>query len=273
MLNYRFTDSDITVPFQQVGEADTFADGWVHRKTVPYAIIAQPIRGWYTVSRNGRTVEVHPGQSALVPANTTVTFTHHGTEANPISVQWLHISCLLFGAVDITSHLDVPLVVRGEPSTMFGSVIQRLLTLTNEQSINAALLRKELGLSALRTICDCSTVSEGSDRLMLQTERLRPLFRYMNEHLREDLTIGDLATVACLSPSRLYALFKTIAAVSPMNHLRGLRIAQASRMLLMSDQPISRVAADCGFINQFHFSRIFKQSTGLSPTEYRRKTF
>jgi transcriptional regulator GlxA family with amidase domain len=58
-----------------------------------------------------------------------------------------------------------------------------------------------------------------------------------------------------------------------MLYLRKLRLARACSLLLSSDKSIGRVAAESGFVNQFHFSRIFKESMGVSPSDYRKGDF
>ena len=52
---------------------------------------------------------------------------------------------------------------------------------------------------------------------------------------------------------------------------REARIKRACQLLQQTDKNIAEVAYACGFTDPKYFSRSFKQSTGLSPTEYREK--
>jgi AraC family transcriptional regulator len=53
-------------------------------------------------------------------------------------------------------------------------------------------------------------------------------------------------------------------------YVRKLRVEQARRDLLATDQPLSTIALATGFTDQAHFSRVFKQLTGLTPGAFRR---
>ena len=58
--------------------------------------------------------------------------------------------------------------------------------------------------------------------------------------------------------------------VSPKQYLIDMRIKLAKQLLLEDEKLISDIAESCGFGSVYHFSRTFKQATGMSPTEYRR---
>jgi transcriptional regulator GlxA family with amidase domain len=59
--------------------------------------------------------------------------------------------------------------------------------------------------------------------------------------------------------------------ISPSAYRQGLRIDNAKNLLSSTELPISEVGILCGFSDSLYFSRIFRQKTGCSPTEYRRK--
>jgi AraC-like DNA-binding protein len=262
----------LTISFQSANEFSDFADGLIHKKTVPYTIILQPLLGWYTVSCCGKTIHAVPGETVLIPSNTEVTFIHHGSKAKPMSARWLHIACLIFGAIDLTSLFTIPLSVRGKPSQIIGSIIGELIHLSEDLSVYAALRRKELGFAALGCMIQCSLPREDRGGFINRAQRFEPVINYMTKHLEDALSVKDLAKAAFLSPSRFYSMFKNTMSVSPMTYFRRLRVAKASNILLMTSHPISQVAAECGFVNQFHFSRIFKEITGLNPREYRKQS-
>lgn len=52
--------------------------------------------------------------------------------------------------------------------------------------------------------------------------------------------------------------------------LRGLRLAEATRLLLHSDQPVERIAATVGFRSRSAFTRAFLRSRGVAPSDMRR---
>jgi transcriptional regulator GlxA family with amidase domain len=92
----------------------------------------------------------------------------------------------------------------------------------------------------------------------------------MHERLAETLHVSDLASVACLSESHFYAEFREAFGQPPMDYVRSLRVAAAARMLAGTTETIAVIAEATGFANPYHLSRVFKQQTGQTPTEYRR---
>ena len=70
---------------------------------------------------------------------------------------------------------------------------------------------------------------------------------------------------------RFSHLFTKKAGVSPYKYVLSLRIEEAKELLMYSSMNVSEVAASIGIAEAFYFSRIFRKSTGCSPTEYRNR--
>ena len=100
-------------------------------------------------------------------------------------------------------------------------------------------------------------------------ERLLKVLQYVSTHYGEELVVADLAQHANLSVSQLHREFARRFNITPNRYLREVRIGVARHMLESSQKPLSEIAIECGFYDQSHFSRQFKASTGLSPSDYR----
>ena len=93
---------------------------------------------------------------------------------------------------------------------------------------------------------------------------------YCANHFFEEITIDQLTKVAGLSRFHFTRLFKNVTGETPIEYLNSLRINEATRMLLHSNQlSIKEVANACGFKDQSYFCKLFRQRTGLSPGVYR----
>ena len=57
----------------------------------------------------------------------------------------------------------------------------------------------------------------------------------------------------------------------PTQHLKRLRVERARSLLLTTDQNITEIAHQCGFMTSQHFARIFRQFTLMSASDYREK--
>jgi transcriptional regulator GlxA family with amidase domain len=68
----------------------------------------------------------------------------------------------------------------------------------------------------------------------------------------------------------LERLFGLELDTSPKEAYVALRVARAADLLATSDMPISDVGYEVGFTNAGHFSRVFRQFAGMSPSDLRR---
>lgn len=91
----------------------------------------------------------------------------------------------------------------------------------------------------------------------------------MKEHLHENLTLDELAKKAHVSASYLSALFKQKTHYSPMQLYTSLKIQKASQLLKVTNTPIKQIAEEMGYLDQYSFSRSFKQVMGTSPKQFR----
>jgi AraC-like DNA-binding protein len=100
--------------------------------------------------------------------------------------------------------------------------------------------------------------------------RLTPVLEYVIVHYRRRISVEDLAGRAGLSGSQLQREFRRLFGMSVGDYLLRLRILMAQRRLRETADAIGRIATDCGFYDQSHFTRAFKAHTGLPPQQYRR---
>lgn len=99
----------------------------------------------------------------------------------------------------------------------------------------------------------------------------RKIDRYLSEHLGRSLRVGELAKQVGLSVSHFGHAFKKSFGITPHSHIVRLRLEQAQRLMLGTDDPLSQIALICGFADQAHFSRRFRRTVGDTPSEWRRR--
>ena len=74
-----------------------------------------------------------------------------------------------------------------------------------------------------------------------------------------------------LSYSHFRFLFKELTGHSPWNYLLECRLRKGEELLLSTPLRVNEIAAECAFEDEFHFSRSFRRSRGLSPSIFRRQ--
>ncbi|MFF2480147.1 AraC family transcriptional regulator [Paenibacillus sp. NPDC058071] len=100
-------------------------------------------------------------------------------------------------------------------------------------------------------------------------EPIRQSLRAIEADIAYSWTLGKLAEMAHLSPSRYSALFVQTVGTSPMDYLIQLRLSKAVSLIETTDSKIIQIAADCGFRNLSNFNRLFKLHIGKLPSELR----
>ncbi|MFQ6548600.1 helix-turn-helix domain-containing protein [Aestuariibius sp. 2305UL40-4] len=118
-----------------------------------------------------------------------------------------------------------------------------------------------------------------ASRVRAQQERLDLLDRldhriarsvdYIETHYGDALTIAELAGVACLSPGHFSRTFKTAMGVPVWAYVTRRRCERAKEMLLTTSVSIAEIAYRCGFANQGHLTRCFKEAFGGTPAAAR----
>ena len=91
-----------------------------------------------------------------------------------------------------------------------------------------------------------------------------------SDYCDSNITNAALAATCNISEVYFRKLFAAHFGVSPKQYIIDLRIQKAKQLLSENSLSVSLISEKCGFSNLYHFSRLFKQHTGVTPTEYRR---
>jgi transcriptional regulator GlxA family with amidase domain len=98
---------------------------------------------------------------------------------------------------------------------------------------------------------------------------LASLHQWTLQHLREPLTVADLAAHALMSPRTFARQFAALTGTTPHQWLIRARLMRAQELLEHSDGSIEQVAADCG-LSPLMLRRHFARMCGTTPQAYRR---
>ncbi len=114
---------------------------------------------------------------------------------------------------------------------------------------------------------------EGEDKLdkIFEDDRLHKMVTFIKEHFSEDIALADIAASGNVSERECLRSFSRTLSISPVQYLINYRITESKKLLRRTDLSISEVAYLAGFSSPAHFSRSFREETGYSPSEWRRK--
>lgn len=99
---------------------------------------------------------------------------------------------------------------------------------------------------------------------------IRKALAYIDSHISEKLTLGEISRIAGVSSTYFSALFKQISSITLWDYIFSKRIEKAIHLITesKSSDTMLEIALQCGFNNTANFNKIFRRKTGMTPTEY-----
>ena len=102
-------------------------------------------------------------------------------------------------------------------------------------------------------------------------DRIRPLFRFLEQNCGNSIQIRQAARVCGMSESHFMSVFKEVSGLSFLKYLNQYRVERAQAMLTHTEESMKNICQDVGFCDQSYFGAVFRKIVGVTPAEYRRR--
>ena len=116
---------------------------------------------------------------------------------------------------------------------------------------------------------NCVRAQKDNDIESRYSERLEPVISYIKENYAYEITLGELAAILPMSEGQFSRVFKQTMKLSPIQYLMRYRILQSCKLLQDTEKKIGEIANLSGFNNISYFNRVFLNTIGCTPKEYR----
>lgn len=184
-----------------------------------------------------------------------------------------------------------PILTESEAADLFGSLDSCVLHLDEKQTAEILdcfrkaemyghrkgfLTEKLLCSAVLQTLVFVSEllkrkeISEGLSAERIPEEIVSAI-SYINRHYNEPVSLEQAAERAHMSRYHFCRIFHGATGATFLEYLYNVRLAKAHQLLLGSDLSLSEIAARCGFSSTSHLTRIFKNTYGMPPREFRKR--
>lgn len=145
------------------------------------------------------------------------------------------------------------------------------------RTADAEYAEKEIGYEMAIKSCIYRMITAMLRHYKRQLERpvdsnfssLLPVLEYIEEKFAERLSVTELCRIASMSASHFSRTFKQMTGVTFTDYLTATRINMAKQMLVTSQWTITEIAERTGFCNIHYFGKVFKESTGVSPLQFK----
>ena len=94
---------------------------------------------------------------------------------------------------------------------------------------------------------------------------------YIDRHFAEEFSLQQMADALHVSPYYLAHVCKEATGYSPLQYVLRRRIGEAQTLLITTDLPVTRIAAQVGYDNPSHFNAQFAKAVGMAPRTFRRE--
>ena len=145
--------------------------------------------------------------------------------------------------------------------------VETMAVLENRMILEACVLR-------IISMVSRSLIPEqgkGKDTPLLHKKALQGADRYIRTHFSEDLSLASVAEHLNLHPNYFHRLYTAAFGMTPAQRILACRINASKMLLLTTNFSMAEIAAECGFSSQTYFGYKFREVTGVSPLQFRKK--
>ncbi|MEO8883098.1 MAG: AraC family transcriptional regulator [Devosia sp.] len=247
-------------------EAPDYSWSGLRRGLTPFAVIQHTIEGRGTLTYEGRSLTVGPGETMLV------TIPHDHRYFLPPGGSWSFFYLVLTGQESLRLCGGV-IAATGPVLRLSPRALDRLA------GCLLALLRGEADTpgeasalayrAATALVDDLSSVSPPAGDGAGPAWFLR-VSAHIEHHPGDSLTVDQLAEMAGLSRAHFVRQFTRLAGEPPSEYVFRSRMARAARLLQSSNLSVLEIALSLGFADPNYFTKAFRRAFDVSPTEFRR---
>ncbi len=259
------------------------------------------LEGEIDFSYEGKTVEVHEGEAHIMPpavnhfeyikkGNTCSYFVvHFDTVYRPETSDWrvddVYIPSCVMGSSEMIMDEERLRAIRKEDAFItrpvkikvhdFASLVEKLEKMEYVYELfnpTADAQWDRLLLKAyLQEILVDLFEPERRIRKGYQAACVGKFIAYVNENLHTDIDVAAIAKTYGFTPNYFRTLFKRATRLTPYDYIQRKRIDKSKVKLDLTSDSVQDIAFQVGFNDPYYFSKVFKKTVGMTPSEYRKK--
>ena len=240
------------------GESRTIKHPHQHNnRCFPFVVVVFVIKGRYICLHDGSITVADEGETLVVPE-----YILHNVEMKESGeLSWAHITAHVDGN-DILSGITAPFVIDRNHSSDIMTAVDGLVTVENRAGMLGVLYEHMYISKIFVTIASNADAGDISEPVWLTDIK-----KYINDNITAYFTIGELASLCCMSESTFSHKFKQETGVSPIKYVLMQKVNKSLPML-NGHQTLKSISESLNFTNEYYYSKQFKKITGMTPSQY-----
>ena len=185
-----------------------------------------------------------------------------------VALEPTRVAALLADAPPVPD-VDLGLGVSAAPTDVLDVLVRlvRMLDCPRDIAVLGPLVEREL---LWRLLCSdqggrLRQIGRADSRL----SQIARAMRWIRDHFRDTLRIGDLARLAGMSATSFHRHFRAVAAMTPRQYQKQLRLQAARAALLAGGEDVARIGHAVGYESPSQFSREYRRAYGAPPSRTR----
>jgi AraC-like DNA-binding protein len=238
-------------------------DGRLRGQT-PFTVLQYTISGMGTLRYENRSLKIRPGEALLVVVP------HNHCYWLEKGDEWEFFWISMHGTEALRIH-EMVLNMHGPVLKLKTSTVDRLASCALRLMQNTTDLPGESSSIAYEAAMALYDDTFGpSERLPASENALTRARHYVLANLERELSVDMLAAVAGLSRAHFSRSFASMTGLAPAEYVLQERMKRAAKLLIANRElPVKEIAALCGIPDNNYFSKVFRRTYDISPTDFR----
>jgi AraC family transcriptional regulator, arabinose operon regulatory protein len=214
--------------------------------------------------------ELYPKAGQLVMMPSGIKQSYSAINDNPYTKYWCHFTAKV-GEMNLFDVVEVPNIIDVDDFAKPVGICRELVDCYESNDLIAAIHLKSKLLELITYYLENSIIENINLVPSGNLEKLNLVANFIEENLKEHITIEELAGMVHVHPNYFIKLFRKYLGTTPIKYLIARRIECAKLLLRTTEDSLSVIADKTGVMDIYYLSKMFKEHTGFTPTEFRRR--
>ena len=252
---------------QECGHLKAGNEHHTSRQNLQSFLFAVILDGKGSLNYEGQIRPLNSGDCFFIVCRTA--HSYQSDPQQPWELLWVHFNGCTTEEYYKLFSAQLPPVFHPVSTVKFVSLLQELMRLNAETYADTEILTSGLLMNLLTALLTVNSITEETDSAL--QVKLKTVLAHIDANFTSDIRLDDLAKRFDISKYYLTREFKRAYGETIFQHIIGLRINYAKRLLRFTDKSVEEISSLCGFNDQSYFSKQFKKAENVTCLAFRRR--